>query len=407
MTKKNTYLILLLVLLFVLCLGAGIYFLLKPKTSQLSLYKVDKYEDLVNWCNTNTEENKLNISCNALLLEIRTIDSSNSCADVQIISKNNELKSISICEDGSVITYSNDVLNYKKLMPIGINLSYSRIDLISAFELQNISVTIMNEEYIQGIVNEDVTNLSSMDLGTTTIKNSVDFCPNTGMLPTYISSNNRDKYTEFYNKNILTKEKYIQLFSEEFGLLFLDNWNDPSINILFGCESSIRLGYTNICHSAVNEEYKGLDISTYQTFVSDWSKLTNEDSDLARLKKISLTYDGMLFAQEHESYSSPKNIGILLQLIYDSNNNQNVYCSEYQLFNKLIAQNPSISDQINKMRTIVSEHIATAAPTCLAVLDKDLYNKTGLYLKSLYSFSSKELSIYEKCNNLYSLMANE
>lgn len=407
MTKKNTNLIILLILLFVICLGAGIYFLLKPNNFLLSGYQVNKYSDLVEWCKTDTKSNELDVDCKALLLEIRVIDQDNICADVQIITKDKELKNFSICENGNVISYSNDVFENKKLIPLEIMLVYNRENILSDYNLNSISVSKLEDAYLQNIVNEDISSLVSLNPTSTSIQNSVDFCPNPKMLPTYVSDKNKNLYTEFYNKNILTKERYTEIFSEEFNLLFLDNWTDSSINILFGCESASRLGYTALCSSAGSEEYKGLNLSKFQTFVYDWSKLTNENRDLVNLKKISLTIDGMLFTQKHENYSSPKNIELLLQLIYDSDSNQNVYCSEYQLFDKLVLTNPSLSDQISTMRTVVNKYISTASPICLAILDKNLYSNTGIYLKSFYSISSNELSIYEKCNNLYSLMVNE
>ena len=55
------------------------------------------------------------------LPEIKNDEDSNSCFDLMMITKDRELKDLTVCEDNSSITYTNEVLGYKKLMPLDIS----------------------------------------------------------------------------------------------------------------------------------------------------------------------------------------------------------------------------------------------------------------------------------------------
>jgi len=403
--KKNNRLIILLVLLFVLCLGAGIYFILHPKDS--TLYRVDKYQDLTNWCDANIENNTLNVSCNALLLGIRTPEENKSCVDLQIITREKELQDISICEDGSLLVYSNEVLNYKKLMPITIMLSYSRDNLLDDFVLINLSTEKMDESIMRNIVNEDIANLTTIDPSITTIQNSVDFCPRPETLPTYVTDANKTAYTEYFNKNILTEEQYIDLYTTEFQSVFFENWVDSRINIFLGCESSNRLGYSMICDTTLEKKYENATLSAIPTFVSDWNNITNTESDLISLKNLSLVSDGMLYKQPHANYTLPSIIEFLFQFITNANNNQNVYCSGYKIYDFYLKYNTVAEAQLEQIRSLVTNNLSSASSICLDILDKSLYSKEGLYLKSSNTNRPTELYIYKSCNNLYQLITNE
>jgi len=408
MTKKQASLLILLVFLFVLCLGAGIYFFLNPKNSPINVLKTDKYQELVEWCDTNTQENILGINCNALLLELRVIDANNSCADIQVITKGKELKNISLCGDGNVITYSNDVLDYKKLMPIDIQLSYARDDLLGEYKLGSVSVVKMSESYIQNVVNEDIANLTTINKADTTIQNSVDFCPSPEQFPEYISENNIETYTRFYNGNILSEAEYVDLYTKEFDNIFLENWTDPAIKLLFGCESATKLGYKSVCKLIPQKEYSNLELSSIPSFVSKWETVTNSASDTISLKNISLVVDGMLYIPSHINYSSPWIIDDLFKFISDANNNQNVYCSSFKIYEELAKLNNTIAvSQIEQIRTLVSNNISTSSSICMETLDKTLYSREGIYLKSIHSLNPSELNMYIKCKNLYQLTTNE
>jgi len=407
MNKKNTYLILLLSFFFVLLLGTGVYFLIQTKSDSSPKYNVDKYENVTNWCDTSTNDNQLNIDCKALLLEIRIIDENHSCADIQVISKDNELKDISICESGDVISYSNDVLAYKKLMPIDITLTYVQGDILNSYNINDISIIKLEEAYIQNIVNEDIANLITVDPNTTTIQNSVDFCPNPEILPTYISEENKAKYTNFYNNNILTEKEYIDLYTDQFATAFLENWTDPTIKILFGCESSMRLGYNTVCKTALGNEYKETNLTTLPSIVSDWNSTTNSESDLINLKNLSLVSDGMLYKQPHANYDSTWIVEQLFQFISDSGANQNTYCAGYKIYEEFAQYNTIGQTQLNQIRTLVTTNILTATHMCLDTLDKKIYSREGIYLKTLNTDDTSVLHIYNECNNLYQFISNE
>ncbi|MBU1120189.1 hypothetical protein KKA50_03280 [Patescibacteria group bacterium] len=407
MNKKNTYLILLLSFFFVLLLGTGVYFLIQAKTDSSPKYNVDKYEDVTNWCDTSTNDNQLNIDCKALLLEIRIIDENHSCADLQVITKENELKNISICENNEVISYSNDVLAYKKLMPVDMVFTYDKGNDTNDYVLSSVSTIKLEESYIQDIVNKDIANLVTLDPKTTTIQNSVDFCPAPEILPTYISQENKNKYTDFYNNNILTEKEYTDLYTEEFSTAFLENWTNPTIKILFGCESSSRLGYKTICKNVIGDEYENTELTALPSVVSDWNSTLNTDKDLINLKNISLVSDGMQYKQTHANYYLPSIIDYLFKFISDSGSNQIVYCSDYKIYEGLSQYNNKAKIQLEQIRTLTATNISTASYMCLDTLDKKIYSKEGIYLKTLNTEDTPVLHIYNECNNLYQFISNE
>jgi len=203
MTKKNTYLVMLLVLLFIACLGTGIYFLLQPKNSETISYNVNRYEDLTNWCDTNTVDDKLNLDCKALLLEIRIIDTNNSCTDIQVITKENELKNISICEKNEEITFSNDVLGYKRLMPIDLALTYTKDNTTNKYSLETTTVSKLDDAYIQSIVIKDISSLISTTIDRTFTEKTVENGSK------YLSAN-EDTYTLQTVLTIVLHLKYYQ-----------------------------------------------------------------------------------------------------------------------------------------------------------------------------------------------------
>lgn len=404
--KKRTSLVLYLLCLFVLFLGAGIYYFIKTSNNPSLKYNLDKYSEITSWCDVGGDDSNLSLKCEGLLSNIRSLGDNRACFEVQVLTKDNEYKDISICEESSTLTYTNGILAYKKLLPTEIVFSYTK-DKGKNYILSSVSLFPFDDEYVQNIVNEDIANLATIDPNTTSIQNSVDFCPRPETLPSYVTETNKTAYTEYFNKNILSESDYTNIYNKEFENLFLNNWTNPTINILFGCESSNRLGYLKICDTTLGNKYKNLELSTLPTFVSDWSNILNTESDLINLKNLSLTFDGMLYRQPHANYSSTRIINELFQFIADDNNNQNVYCSGYKMFEKLAKYNSAAESQLQQIRTLVADNISSASSICLDILDKNLYSKEGLYLKASNTKDSSELNIYKKCNNLYQLMAHE
>lgn len=417
MTKKNTYLIILLVLLFVLCLGAGIYFLIQKKNLTPVSYNVNKYEDLINWCDTNTEENKLNVSCNALLLEIRAIDTNNSCADIQIITKEKELKSISICENGAVITYSNEVLAYKRLMPIGIKFTYEKGSSSGNYTFSNVSASKIDDSYIRNIVNEDINTLintpidrtlteTTIDDGskyldaneeTYTIKNSIDYCPAPEAIPNYISAT--DGYTRFYKNNILSVTDYSNISEDRlFGEIF---------EKLFACDSSTKLGYNTCNLSKIsNQPQIPSNIVALNTDKMVWGTKLDLMSRVY-LKQISAIYNNMYANKKFDS----QYIIDLNKLISDINTkkelSETTFCSAYKLFDALSTKSSAFNEKKDFIKSTVIANIdKVTSRQCLGIFSESEIDLQGAYLKVYFSnLNNKTIfRIYNQCNNLSSII---
>lgn len=394
----------ILSVLFICTTGIAIYMLI---TSSKSTKVLDKYSELLNWCNSQEQEQDLIINCRGLLLNIAASEEEGNCFNTQIITNEKILKTFSFCGLGENLQYSNEILSYKKLLPIDISLTYKGTDTPDSYILDKVSITTSSEDYFQNIVNEDISELTTLDTSSTTIQNSVDFCPKPETLPSYITEENKAKYSEYYTNNILTPEKYEELYTEEYKTSFLENWTTPTINILFGCESSSRLKYGTVCDKTLRNEYSNLELSTLPSLVQNWSNLTISDSDLISLKNLSLVLDGALYQGDHSNYFLPKIINELFQFLADAQNNQIVYCSEYKIYDLLAQDNQIASDQLHTMTTLVDQNLPNASSFCTQILNDNLYDKKGLYLKAFFSTKDPAFTIYEKCNNLYLLLSNE
>jgi hypothetical protein len=396
---------------------AGIYFFLKPKNSPTTAYRVDRYQDLVDWCDTSIEENNLNVSCNALLLEIRTVDANNSCAEVQIITKNKEFKSVSICGDGSAITYSNDVLDYKKLMPIDINLSYKRADTLSNFELQNISSSKIDEEYIPNIVNEDISKLINTSIERTltettvedgtkylganqetyTITNSVDYCPTPKLLPNYISQ--RQQYTQFYEENILSEADYNNISEDRlFGEIF---------EKLFACDSANQLGY-NTCDLSEISSIPSIPQSlvTLDTTEVVWNKKMDL-MDRVHLKQISAIYNNMYANKKTETQYIVDLNTLISNINTKKELNEITFCSAYKLFDSLSTENNQFEGKKSFIKsTVIANMDKVTSRLCLDIFTESEIDLQGAYLKVYFSnMNNKSIfRIYNQCNNLSSII---
>lgn len=403
-SSKNLLLVILSVL-FIGTTSAAVYLLLKlPKESII----LDKYSDLRDICDSEKADENFTTTCNGLLLSINNPADQQSCFELQIVTTSNELKNISLCESNEIFKYSNEILNYKKLLPVTFTLNYAITTESNSFTLETITFALLSEEYLQNEVNRDIQNLVNIDPSSTTIQNSVDFCPLPTLLPDYITEQNKQRYTEYYNDHVLAEEGYKAIYSEEFQTNFIDNGTNSLIRILFGCESSERRGLNNLCEQELPSRYYDIGLQNVPTFVSDWETQTNTKEDLSYIKNVSLIYDGILYKQDHLYYSSPHIINELFQIQNDTPGNQNVFCYESKLYNLLKKNNPDIQSSINLVNTLLDQNLQKISPSCAEMLDATIYNKNGRYLKSLYTIKNgTTFTIYEKCNNLYLLIANE
>lgn len=405
-TKKSTLFIILSFLSLAL-LGGGIYFLVQSLGKSTPTINVNRYSETISLCETNIQNNTLEIQCKGLLLDIYAQDENEICFDVEVISRDMSSKNISICEQNEAMVYTNDILQYKKLMPIDTILTYERTDRTNNYSFTNVSFVKLDGTYVQDILNADIANLVTIDPSKTTIQNSVDFCPNPKSLVDYLTEDNYSKYTNFYNENILSEKEYRNLLDQEFKTPFLENWTDPTINILFACESASRVGYKTICNPNIDSKYDTVALTAIPTDVSNWNNLTNTEGDLLNFKNLSLVLDGMMYSSNHENYSSVHIVSQLFQYIYDAGMNQNVYCSADSMYEQLAQYNNQASTQLNLIQTQVTTNLQTSSKICLNILNNQFYNSAGLYLKSYNTEDTTNFMIYNRCNSLYLFISNQ
>lgn len=420
--KKNTFLIVFLILFFAALISFGIYYFFYFRKSNQSTYKVNKYPDTINWCKTSEKDNMLNIECNGLLLNIRTLEDSNICFDTQIITSNKEIKTLSICEKQNLFTYANEILGYNKLMPIKITLNYSLGGILNTYAFENISISKEDSSYIEGIINKDITSVIDLDkevkakspdnLESTTvsdssskyyigtIKNVFDFCPLPKSLPTFITSS--QAYTSYYNANVLQPSIYAD-----------NSFNNPNtygIKMLFMCNSANKLGYTNICNLSNfnSSNIPSETISKISVTSSNiaWGKELDA-LDTSYLKQISLLYDNLYLKNNIDS----SNIKILTNLVYalniKSNLNEITFCSMYKVYEALAKKDNSFAyDRDFIKNSVFTNFEKLTSATCGNIIKDMNFDSEGLYLKIYYANANRltDIGVYEKCNNLNNII---
>lgn len=405
--KKNcskNILLISLGILFLVLASAGIYFLLKEK-NQITR-TTDEYQNVFDWCDVQTSGDQLVANCKALLLNIDTVEGGESCFTMQIITNDGELKDLAICEASSVLTYENDILEYKKLKPIDIQMQYRWGSGEKKYSLSAVYIATLSEEYIISLINEDVnslisatfdtelseitseagiTKLSTTNTTTYIVKNSMDFCPTAESLEQYLADTSA--YSNFYESKIQTADQYNNLLYEDTFLEIVPN--------LFACKSSNNLGYA-VCDNSIDREL--ITASLLNGMNIAWG---NEMKlmDMVYLKKISMLYDYLIQGGESPSDDLDTTTS---QINITENINETTICAMYPLYD-------AISNQEGKniLTTLIFNNLdKVTSPSCLNILSTDMIDNQGRYIKGYLNNKNNDnvLRIYNDCTNLSNLV---
>jgi len=394
--KKKKYFILLLITLVLAAVTAGIYLFVNPIINGSTSYPVDKYSDVTDWCTTGTKANSLFVDCKALLINI----DDNSCFDVQVITKDKELKDLTVCEKNDNLSYTNDVLQYKKLMPVNMVFTYTKEGILTDYSFNDVSFSRVDDTYIQSIVNEDIAKLVTIDPNTTTIQNSVDFCPRPETLPTYISTGNLADYTSYYKKNLMGDIQYINGYNY--------NFDDSVIRILFGCTSARLRGLTTLCTSKTlrDIEYLPNDIS-HLNCEPKWDSVADEN-DRTLFKGVSLIYDSMYMNIGNNLVSLNSLDRVVDAINSSSNPSANTFCSLLPVYSALVKYDKKFNIDIEYITNSILKNLTfITSGVCLQEMySYDGIDKAGLYIKNITA-QQNELELYTRCNNLNKYLSND
>jgi len=411
--KRKKFLLLLLMTLVLAATTYAVYVFAIPKDMDTRVvYNTDKYQETTSWCNVSSIEESIIVDCKALLFDIRNEDSS-SCFDVQVISNSNELKDLTICESEDTLSYTNEVLKYKKLMPLDIIFTYTRKDLFGDYVFKEVSFSSVDDAYIENIVNEDIAQLVSVnltenlklirenedgtlvaDLSQYIVSNSVDYCPKPNILGDSISDINRTNYENFYQKYLVSKDEYSSKFS--------NNDTTSAITQLFGCNSSTQLGY-NLCDTDKLANQLVSDVAE-DLFISevDWSNNV-EDLDKYLIRKTSMFYDNLYLKDSKYTIQKGDINKITSQINALGKINESTFCSLYFLFNSISSQNVSFEKNVKYIKNEVEKNLKNiSSMICQDVIYQDNLDKSGAYLQMyIQSMGDKStLRIYDRCDNL-------
>lgn len=369
-------------LIAVLLIGTGVggYFLFK--NFQIPKYFVDKYPELIEYCDTQESENGLKVSCKALMLDIKpNVSDGTPSLTSLVIANDEELKEYTITEKEEVFAWINDVLQYKKLKPIVINIQYTKGSLLK-YSLSNITFEEIPETYIQEIVNRDIEEIMGMDKSSTTILNSFDFCPRPETLPDYVIK--KEEYTKYWNENILSEEEYKNGYNYSL--------DDTIIRLLFACDSARNVGYSHFCKNIEDKDQSSI---LKNNLPNQFSLEDNsEELNTAILKAISYLYDITLIKENNTKFISENSItSLLLTMIRDSIQREEILCSLDKIQNRA----EEGASQIDNL----DENIGNSKSTiCINLLQDSIYDKTGIFLKYRFDTVSKDFLIFNRCNNL-------
>lgn len=394
-SKRGLYIILLFICLILAAVTSYLY--ITTKTSSLSTinYTVDKYSEVTSWCNTAPSDSKLQVGCKALLIRISNQTDGSTCFDVQVITNEKNLKNLTICEKGDTLNYSNSILGYKVLMPINISFTYNKkSSILKSYSFKNVSLSELDNSDIESIINTNIVTLVSLDPSNTTVKNSVDFCPSPSKLPDYITNDNKTKYTDFYNENLLNKIDYSNSYLYE--------WDDSVIHILFACDSAEIRGYNDVCNKTKVLGTSALPSTiNHLGTVPQWGK-TMDDTDKALLKQISLMYDSMYKNVGH-TFANLGLMNTLTGMINSSTVSEDVFCGMYSLYNNLTKYNNSYTVDRDYIKDTVMTNISSVTSESCLKVDADLLDASGAYIKGSISNNS----IFSSCDNLDTLLLNK
>lgn len=385
--SRKKLILVILSALFLFFLAGGIYFLFVNNNTKVTTYTFNKYSDVSNWCDITNNGNELKVDCKALLLNISNNDN-NSCFDTQVITNDKELENLTVCENGDTLTYTNEVLGYKVLMPIDMVFTYTRESILNDYRFKNVSITKLDDSYVESIVNEDISNLVTIDPSSTTIKNSVDFCPRPEILPEYVTQENKDKYTEFFNNNIMPKEEYTN------GYIY--NLDDSVIRTLFASESAKNLKYNDLLNLHTN-------ISTTLNLNSNLPnpnfESSMDNSTYMYIKRLSLFYDNSNFINAFITQDNSDIQSLLNEINTNVSVPEVLFCSLYNVY-KLLNET-TYSNYIQK--SILNNLAKSKSIVCGEVISSEA-DHNGIYLK--YKDNAKSnFELLDRCLNLNKYLA--
>lgn len=357
--------------------------------------RLDKYSEILNWCDSEKNADMLNIHCKGLLLNISSQGNNESCFDIKIISKNDKLQELTFCEENTQIQYSNEILNYRKLMPTNIDFSYSQKSILGDYALSSIIVNPVEEEYLQSIINADIAELTTLNINNM-IRNSVNFCPTAEKLPVYIPKNILEDYATYYTKNVM---------GEDLKTANIYDLTNSAISLFLPCYTSNDCKYTRFENSFPQVSSQPLHPKLGRTLSNlDYDTLAQLSYLYDNQQVILPTYAPYSTKEETPKITTPEEVftQIIFNLFSDENTSEEIFCTAYLAISSLKNNGQALVELKQSMQSyLLSELPDSTFPLCYnGVKESNAYDRTGIYIMYKMSIKNDSLKILNRCFNL-------
>lgn len=370
MPQKKRYLKLLLACLVLAISIACIYVFFDHSINLTkSSYKLNKYPDIASWCNQK-EDNQF--ACNALLLKIEP----QNCFDTLIVSKSGNLEELRICENNSTLSYSNDIIGKKFLLPINITFKFEKTEINKVLNLKDIYIDKSDASYIQNILAADISQIANQKILSQEFPEGEFFCP---ILNNSAILENEDE-VNLYNSNVKTKKSlYTWILDQSLAKSFEEYTNGD----YFLCKY-----YPDRCQSYIIPDVQKILVNLPHITNLDLKQIQWGESpdqlNLDRATYISYLFDISKTVNNKDSVSlitqtTPNNT--FKKIFSESNLNEELFCDFYEVYKLASNYDLSYVQDTNLIQEVVQKNITKSnSISCNYVLADDS-DKSGLYIK--------------------------
>lgn len=145
-SKKKFVLLVSLFVLFVISLIGGVYLLFNGEKLGFKIGGIDKYEELMQYCEVEEKGLITKVSCRAFLVREKILaDKDITCFSLLVYDGFDGLKEMDICENSSFFEWENPYKNYKKYVPVDLEIEMGK-GILANYKAKKVKFTLMEDQ---------------------------------------------------------------------------------------------------------------------------------------------------------------------------------------------------------------------------------------------------------------------